>query len=115
MSEIDDHDLISSARVEGTPVFDRRAAKIGTIHSVMIDKVPGQARFAVLSFGGFMGLGARVFPLPWEMLTYDRDIRGYMLGVTREEVEAAPYMTLDKAGRPHEVPEPAYRHWDQYM
>lgn len=116
MSEVmDDHDLISSARVEGTPVFDRRACKIGSIHSVMIDKVSGQAEFAVLSFGGFMGMGARVYPLPWAMLTYDRDVRGYMLAVTREEVEAAPYMMLDKADRPHEVPEPIYRHWDRYM
>lgn len=115
MADFDDHQFISSTRVEGTPVFDRRAAKIGTIHSVMIDKVTGEAKFAVLTFGGFLGLGARVYPLPWSVLTFDPEVRGYMLPVTREDIEAAPYMALDKADRPHEMPEPAYRHWDQYM
>lgn len=116
MSEYrDDHNLISSARIEGTPVFDRRAEKIGTIHSVMIDKATGQTSHAVLSFGGFLGIGSRVYPLPWEMLRFDPELRGYGLEVTREEVEAAPYMTLDGTDRPHQVPEPAYRHWDQYL
>ncbi|WNO53863.1 PRC-barrel domain-containing protein [Stakelama saccharophila] len=113
--DVDDHSLISSARVEGTAVYDRRAEKIGTIHSVMIDKVSGQVRFAILSFGGIFGIGARVYPLPWALLDYDPKLRGYSLSVTREDVEAAPYMALDKADRPHEVPEPAYRHWDEYL
>lgn len=110
-----DHHLISSARVEGTAVYDRYAKKTGTIHSVMIDKLSGQAEYAVLLFGGFMGLGARAYPIPWSMLSYDRDLKGYSLDLKREDIEAAPYITLDKADRPQEVPEPAYRHWDQYM
>jgi hypothetical protein len=115
MTGIDNHDLISSARVEGTPVFDRRAEKIGTVHSIMIHKVTGEAAFAVLSFGGFLGLGARAYPLPWAALSYDPQVRGYLLDVTREDIEAAPYMSFDKAYRPQEMPEPVYRHWDQYM
>ena len=110
-----DHHLISSARVEGTAVYDRYANKTGSIHSIMIDKVSGQAEYATLLFGGFMGIGARVYPIPWSMLRYDRDQKGYVLDLRREDIEAAPYITLDKADRPQEVPEPAYRHWDQYM
>ncbi len=109
------HDLISSARVEGTPVFDRRGEKIGSIHSIMLDKLSGQALFAVLSFGGFLGFGQRVYPLPWAMLTFDRELHGYGIELTREQIEGAPYMELDKADRPHETPEPIYRHWDQYL
>lgn len=109
------HDLISSLKVEGTPVFDRRGDKIGTVHSIMLDKSSGRVAYAVLSFGGFLGFGSRVYPLPWSMLTYDRGLQGYYVELTREDVESAPYMELDKADRPYETAEPVYRHWDQYL
>ena len=60
----DMHEAISSRRVEGTPVFDRRGQKIGSIHSVMIHKRTGQVSQAVLTFGGFLGLGSRAFRCP---------------------------------------------------
>ncbi len=109
------HEAISSRRVEGTPVFDRRGAKIGSIHSVMIHKRTGQVSQAILTFGGFLGLGSRAYPLPWAMLTFDPELRGYSLDLRREDIEDAPYMTLDQADRPHRANEPAYRYWDQYL
>jgi hypothetical protein len=109
------HRLISSNRIEGTPVFDRYGKKIGAIHSVMIEKESGQVAYAVLTFGGFFGLGSRAYPLPWSMLTYDREQRGYCIELRFEDVEDAPYMTLDQADRPHVAQEPAYRHWDEYL
>lgn len=109
------HRLISSNRIEGTPVFDRYAKRIGTIHSVMIEKESGQVAYAVLTFGGFLGLGSRAYPLPWSMLTYDREQHGYSTELRREDVESAPYMTLDQADRPHPSQEPVYRHWDEYL
>lgn len=109
------HDLISSLRVEGTVVYDRRAEKIGKVHSVMFDKRTGQIAYAVLSFGGFLGFASRVYPIPWGMLAYDPELRGYTVELTREQVEAAPYMELDKADRPRETAEPVYRHWDEFM
>jgi sporulation protein YlmC with PRC-barrel domain len=109
------HRLISSNRIEGTPVFDRRAEKIGSIHAVMIDKTDGQVAYAVLTFGGFLGFGSRAYPLPWSMLTYARDLHGYCLELTREDIEGAPYMKLDQADRPQLTREPAYRHWDEYL
>jgi sporulation protein YlmC with PRC-barrel domain len=109
------HRLISSARIEGTPVFDRRAEKFGSIHSVMIDKESGQVAYAVLRFGGVLGFGARVYPLPWSMLRYDPEQHGYCLSIGREEIEEAPYMTLDQAIRPRQSQEPVYRHWDTYL
>jgi len=96
-------------------VVDRYAKKIGAIHSLMIDKESGQVAYAVLTFGGLLGLGARAYPLPWAMLTYDSEQRGYCIELRRDEIEQAPYMTLDKADRPHLVQEPAYRHWDDYL
>jgi sporulation protein YlmC with PRC-barrel domain len=109
------HDLISSTRVEGTVVYDRRAEKIGKVHSVMFDKRAGQIAYAVLSFGGFLGFASRVYPIPWQMLTYDPKLHGYMVDLTREQVEAAPFMELDNADRPRETAEPVYRHWDEYF
>jgi hypothetical protein len=110
-----EHRLISSNRIEGTPVFDLYAKKIGSIHSVMIEKKSGQVAYAVLTFGGFLGVGSRAYPLPWSMLTYDRDQHGYCLELRYEDIEDAPYMTLDQADRPHTTQEPAYRHWDEYL
>lgn len=109
------HDLISSLRVEGTPVFDRHGQKTGSIHSVMLNKRSGQIAYAVLSFGGFLGIGTRVYPIPWSMLTYDGSLHGYYIAVTREDIESAPYMELDRADRPVETAEPVYRHWDQFL
>jgi hypothetical protein len=56
--------LISSDKVEGTAVYDRQGEKLGSIHSVMIDKMSGKVGYAVMSFGGFLGIGDRYHPLP---------------------------------------------------
>lgn len=94
------HELISSRRVEGTPVYNRNAEKLGTVHSVMIEKRTGKVAYAVLYFGGFLGLGGHVHPVPWEILTYDVDLDGYVTGLTREELQKAPTLRLDEADRP---------------
>lgn len=94
------HELVSSARVEGTPVYSRSGEKLGTIHSVMIHKRTGQVAYAVMSFGGFLSAGERVHPIPWEMLTYDQDRHGYVVDLTREIIQQAPSLSLDLADRP---------------
>lgn len=94
------HALISSRRVEGTPVYNRADQRLGAIHSVMIDKRSGQVAFAVLSFGGIFGLGERVHPVPWGMLRYDVDLDAYVVDLTREQLKDAPTLNLDDADRP---------------
>lgn len=94
------HELISSRRVEGTPVCNLEREKLGTIHSVMIDKRSGQVAYAVLSFGGLLGIGAQVHPVPWQMLSYDLDREAYVVDFTREQLENAPTLGLDLADRP---------------
>ncbi len=93
------HLLVSSRRVEGTPVYGRSEERLGSIHSVMIDKATGQVAFAVLSFGGIFGLGEHVHPLPWEMLDYDVGLYAYVIYLSREQIESAPRMRLDMADR----------------
>ena len=94
------HQLISSRRVEGTPVYNRSDQRLGSIHSVMIDKKSGRVAYAVLSFGGIFGLGEHVHPVPWEVLTYDVDLDAYVVDLTREQLEKAPTLRLDEADRP---------------
>lgn len=94
------HQLISSRRVEGTPVYNRSDQRLGSIHSVMIDKKGGKVAYAVLSFGGIFGLGEHVYPVPWELLAYNVDLDAYVVDLTREQLENAPKLRLDQADRP---------------
>jgi hypothetical protein len=96
------HELISSRRVEGTPVYNGAGERLGSIHSVMIEKRSGKVAFAVMSFGGFLGVREQVHPVPWEKLTYDVDRDGYRVDLTRDQLKNAPTLHLDEADRPHD-------------
>lgn len=89
-----EHKLISSARVEGTPVYGEDGRKLGTIHCLMIDKVSGQVACAVMAFGGFLHMGESVRTIAWSQLTYDMDRHGYVVDLTREQIAADPKTRL---------------------
>jgi len=82
--------LISADKVEGTAVFNRAGERLGTVENIMIDKISGRVAFAVMSFGGFLGIGENHHPLPWSVLTYDTTKGGYVVDLTREQLEGAP-------------------------
>ena len=82
--------LISADKVEGTAVYNRAGEHLGTIETLMIDKVSGRVAFAVMAFGGFLGLGESQHPLPWSVLTYDTKLGGYVVDLTREQLQGAP-------------------------
>lgn len=82
--------LIASTKVEGTPVFNPRGERIGTIENFMVTKRSGRVEYAVLSFGGFMGLGERYYPLDWDELTYDENLGGYVVELSRDEISQRP-------------------------
>src|SRR5689334_15426630 len=88
--------LISSDKVEGTPVYNPKGERLGKVHHLMIDKYSGQVAYAVMSFGGFLGIGERYHPLPWRMLTYDTGLGGYVVDVSREQLERAPSYARDE-------------------
>lgn len=92
-SELDQREfgnLIGSDKVEGTAVFGPDDTKIGSIERVMIDKVSGRVSYAVLGFGGFLGLGNDHYPLPWQSLKYDTRLGGYRTGITENQLRGAP-------------------------
>jgi sporulation protein YlmC with PRC-barrel domain len=77
------HSLIASDKVEGTAVYRPSGEQIGEIDRVMIDKRSGKVSFAVMSFGGFLGIGEDYYPLPWSALTYNERLGGYEVNVHR--------------------------------
>jgi sporulation protein YlmC with PRC-barrel domain len=82
--------LIASDRVEGTAVYDARGKRIGKVERLMIDKLTGHVAYAMLSFGGFLGIGQDHYPIPWSMLTYNEKPDGFQLDVTEEQLKNAP-------------------------
>jgi len=94
--------LIAADKVEGTSVYNPNGDSLGTIHGLMIDKISGKVSYAVMSFGGFLGIGERYHPLPWGVLTYDTRQGGYVVDLTREQLEGAPSYGQDE--RPWDTP-----------
>src|SRR5512136_695442 len=84
------HSLIGSDKVEGTAVYRSNGDKVGTIERVMIDKISGKVAYAVMSFGGFMGIGQDYYPLPWSLLTYNPGLGGYEVNIREEKLRGAP-------------------------
>jgi sporulation protein YlmC with PRC-barrel domain len=82
--------LIGSDKVQGTAVYDADGAKIGSIERVMIEKISGRVSYAVLSFGGFLGIGDDYYPLPWPSLKYNVDLGGYQIMIPIEKIKGAP-------------------------
>jgi putative phosphoribosyl transferase len=88
--------LITASRVEGTSVLNDSGERIGTIKDLSIDKQSGKVVYALLSFGGFLGVGERYHPLPWDILKYDFVKDGYVVSLTKAELEKAPSYSTDQ-------------------
>jgi sporulation protein YlmC with PRC-barrel domain len=86
---------ISSKKVEGTAVYNAQGERLGSIDELVIDKRSGIVRYAVLEFGGFLGMGTDRYPLPWSRLTYDTGLDGYVVPLLKSELEGAPRHTSD--------------------
>lgn len=82
--------LISADKVHGTEVFNHGGERLGTVDSIMIDKVSGEIAYVVMSFGGFLGIGEKYHPLPWDVLEYDTSVAGYRVNLDREALAEAP-------------------------
>lgn len=90
---------IRAKKVIGTDVKDTSGAKIGQIEDVILDKQSNNIMFAVVGFGGFLGMSEKYHPLPWESLNYDEDEGAYIVNYTRAQLEAAPAGSIDELTR----------------
>ena len=77
-------------------LLGRAGESLGSVYDVMINKVSGQVAYAVMSFGGFLGIGERYHALPWNSLTYDTQMGGYVVAVSRDQLEKAPSYGRDE-------------------
>jgi sporulation protein YlmC with PRC-barrel domain len=87
--------VISSDNVEGTSVYNVAGDKLGSIDDLMIDKFSGQVRYAVLEFGGFLGINADRYPIPWKVLKYSSDKGGYIVPLDKSQLQNAPKYSDD--------------------
>lgn len=88
--------LIASNKVEGTAVYNRKGDRLGSVYNFMVDKRSGKIEYAVMSFGGFLGIGERYHPLPWSLLTYDTTQGGYLVDLDKDMLEKAPSYGMDQ-------------------
>lgn len=89
--------LISSDKVEGTAVYNRQGEKLGSVYNFMVNKRSGQVAYAVMSFGGFLGMGTSYHPLPWKALTYDTSKGGYVVDIDTDKLRNAPTYTSSES------------------
>jgi hypothetical protein len=82
--------LIESDRVEGTSVYSPNGDHLGSIKRLMIEKISGRVAYAVMSFGGFLGMGAEEHTIPWNKLDYDTSLGGYRTDITEDQLRGAP-------------------------
>lgn len=92
------HQLISSEDVEGTEVYGPDRSNIGQIDHLMIDKGSGRVAYAVMSFGGFLGVGHSHYPVPWAALTFDTTLGGFRTNITEQQLRDAPEFSDDTWG-----------------
>src|SRR6185437_8400501 len=87
---------IRAKKVIGTNVKDPTGKKIGEVEDVVLDKESNDIMFAVVSFGGFLGVAEKYHPIPWSSLDYDEDEDAYVVNYTKEQLEAAPAASIDE-------------------
>lgn len=81
---------IAASRVNGTAVYNRSGEHLGSIEDVIIGKRDGKVKYAIMSFGGFLGIGEEYHPLPWAALDYETSAGGYVVDLDRSKLEGAP-------------------------
>src|ERR1700732_3201105 len=90
---------IRAKKVLGTNVNDTSGSKIGSIEDVILDKQSNSILFAVVAFGGFVGMGEKYHPIPWASLDYDPDEQSYVVSYTKEQLQAAPTGSIEELTR----------------
>jgi sporulation protein YlmC with PRC-barrel domain len=83
-------DIVKSDEVIGVAVKNSVKEDVGKIEEIVLDKVSGQTRYVVLSFGGILGMGDKYFAIPWKAISYSPEDATFILNVSKERLEKAP-------------------------
>lgn len=89
-------EAIAASRVIGTSVYNTAGKSIGEIEDVMLDKLSNGIMFAVVGFGGFLGMGEKYHAVPWSTLDYNKDRGGYVVPFSKEQLKAAPAHSINE-------------------
>jgi uncharacterized protein YrrD len=95
---------IRGKKVIGTTVKDPAGNTIGTVEDVVLDKMSNNIMFAVLSFGGFLGIGEKYHPIPWSALNYVPNEDAYVVKYTEDQLKAAPADTIEELTKDNGIP-----------
>jgi sporulation protein YlmC with PRC-barrel domain len=108
--------LVPAGRVNGTTVYSRSGEKIAKVEDVAIEKVGGKVAYAILSFGGFLGMGENYRPVPWNMLHYDARQGGFVIDCDKGQLEQAPSFRPDDLSgwTDFETRDAIYEHYRPY-
>jgi sporulation protein YlmC with PRC-barrel domain len=88
-------EVMAADTLEGDKVVNRKGEDLGTIEDIMIDVQRGRVAYAVVSCGGFLGIGDKLFAIPWNAFTLDADRHRFVLDADRERFEKAPGFDKD--------------------
>jgi sporulation protein YlmC with PRC-barrel domain len=95
LTSITSGSLIPAEKVNGTNVYNLQGEELGSVEDILIDKVSGRAVYAIMAFGGFLGMGEKQHPLPWSTLKYDERKEGYVVNLDKKMLQDAP--TYDRS------------------
>jgi sporulation protein YlmC with PRC-barrel domain len=87
--------VLSASTLAGDHVRNPAGEDLGKVEEIMLDVSTGRVAYAVLSFGGFLGMGSKLFALPWDALTLDEDNHEFVLNVDKQKLENAPGFDKD--------------------
>lgn len=87
---------IRAKKVIGTNVKDGQGEKLGQVEDIVLDKQSNQIMFAIVGFGGVLGVGEKYHPVPWSTLDYDKDENSYIVNLSKEQLKAAPADSIDE-------------------
>ena len=87
--------IINASKLTGQPVINAVGDSLGEIHDIMLDMATGRIAYAVLEFGGFLGLGNKLSAVPWGALTYDAENGCFILNVDKQRLREAPAFDRD--------------------
>src|SRR5512144_1443094 len=88
-------EVMDAATLIGDSVVNDAGEDLGKIEAIMLDVTTGKIAYAVLSFGGFLGMGDKLFAIPWSALTLDAEQKCFVLNVAKERLENAPGFDKD--------------------
>ncbi len=88
--------LVSTEHVIGVKVQNPQSENLGEIEEIILEKVSGKVRYLVLSFGGFLGMGDKLFALPWNAIHYNPEQDAFILNISKEKLKNAPGFNKDQ-------------------